>query len=144
MYTKANAIYKNTNALHALALSPAEQVARLLETAAKHILRAKGHAEREEFIERYQATEDAMKIIAGLQGCLAYEGEAAEVSNVLQGYYSTLTLMITRINVQNDLKVCDDTIASLHAMAETWRRIGEQTKTTLPETKPTESVSYYS
>lgn len=110
--------YQQTNVT---ALSPGEQVARLLETAAKHIARAKGHAAAKEFENRYHATEDAMKIITGLQGCLSHEPAAAAMRRTLENYYAGMILLITRINMRNDLDACDAAMESLRTMANTWR-----------------------
>ncbi len=119
----AAAAYKQNNVQ---SMSPAEQVARLLETAAKHIRRAKVHAEAQEFELRYKATEDASKIITGLSGCLNHEEAAAEMSNILEGYYTNLLLQITRINIKNCADTCDTMVNSLTEMAATWRQIEQQ------------------
>ena len=102
-------------------LSPGEQVARLLETAAKHIARARAHAEAKEFEQRFNATEDAMKIITGLQGCLSADPQASAMRTTLENYYSGVVLILTRINVRNDPAACDAAIDSLRTMADTWR-----------------------
>lgn len=102
-------------------LSPGEQVARLLETAAKHIARARAHAEAREFEQRFYATEDAMKIINGLQGCLNADPQASSIRATLENYYAGVILLISRINIRNDVGTCDAAITSLKTMAETWR-----------------------
>lgn len=102
-------------------LSPGEQVARLLETAAKHIARARVHAEAKEFEQRFYATEDAMKIISGLQGCLSSDPQASSMRATLENYYAGVILLISRINIRNDLAACDAAITSLRTMAGTWR-----------------------
>lgn len=102
-------------------LSPGEQVARLLETAARHIARARAHAEAREFEQRFNATEDAMKIITGLQGCLSADPQASAMRTTLENYYAGVILLISRINIRNDPAACDAAIASLKTMADTWR-----------------------
>jgi flagellar biosynthetic protein FliS len=102
-------------------LSPGEQVARLLETAAKHIARARAHAEAKEFEQRFYATEEAMKIINGLQGCLSTDPQVSGIRDTLENYYTSVMLMVSRINIRNDLAACDSAVASLKTMASTWR-----------------------
>jgi flagellar biosynthetic protein FliS len=102
-------------------LSPGEQVARLLETAARHVARARAHAEAKEFEQRFYATEDAMKIITGLQSCLSADPQASAMRATLEQYYSGVILLISRINIRNDTGACDAAVASLKTMADTWR-----------------------
>ncbi len=119
----AQAAYKNMNAT---ALTPSEQVARLLEKAASHIARAKAHLEKKEIEARYLATEDAMQIIHGLQNCLSDAPEAASMTAVYNDYYNAMTLLITRINIRNCPKTCDEVMDSLRTMADTWREVDKK------------------
>ncbi len=109
-------------------ISAGEQVARLLETAAKHIMKAREHAEKKEFEARYLATEDAMKIITGLQSCLCETVDTQSVVETLHNYYNGIGILTTKINVKNDLGACDEVIASLRTMATTWREIEKRSR----------------
>ncbi len=120
MNTYAQKTYQSNNLQ---SLSPAEQVARLLETAARHMLRAREHAEKSEFFERFHATEDAMRIIHGLQACLSDDPSAEGMRAVYERYYNNLTIMIGQFNVKNDLPSADEAITSLRTMATTWRDV---------------------
>jgi flagellar biosynthetic protein FliS len=112
---------KTYQQINVQSLSPGEQVARLLETAARHIARARAHAEAKEFEQRFYATEDAMKIVTGLQGCLSADPQASAMRTTLENYYAGVILLISRINVRNDLSACDAAMESLRTMAGTWR-----------------------
>lgn len=122
------------------AISAGEQVARLLETAAKHILRAKQHAEQNEYEARYNATEDCLRIITGLQGCLSQSVEAAKITETLENYYNGIMILVTKINVKNDQNVCDEVFASLKAMATTWREIEKRSTAQALENAPSSRV----
>ena len=133
----AQQAYKNNNTA---GLTPGEQIARLLETAAKHILRAKEHAFKEEFLERLNATEDALKIIHGLQSCLQRDEQTEQISNTLESYYTHLTMQIMQINMKNDTDMCDTVSISLKEMAGTWREIDRQTSGTTPTEETPSSI----
>jgi flagellar biosynthetic protein FliS len=112
--------YKNADVA---SMTPGEQIARLLETAAKHMYRAKEHAEKKEYGERFSATEDAMKIIHGLQNCLSDDPAAEKMRDTLDAYYNSMTLLITRQNMKNDVEAAVSVIESLTEMAATWRQV---------------------
>ena len=123
-YSKAKQ-YKATDVTH---LTPCEQVARLLELAAKHIFIAKDHAKKKEYLERLEQTEKATIILHGLQNCLDDSPEAESISKVLHDYYNTMTVLITKINIKNDADLCDAVAQSLRSMAETWREIDDKVR----------------
>jgi flagellar biosynthetic protein FliS len=120
-YQKATSVYKSTSVQN---MTPGEQVARLLETAAKHLLRAKEHALANDIPARLAATDDALKIIYGLQSCLDFSSpQTAAMSETLNTYYSTVIHLVTNINVHNDASAADEAVESLRGMASTWREV---------------------
>lgn len=123
-YSKAKQ-YKVTDVSN---LTPCEQVARLLELAAKHILSAKAHAQKKEYLERLDQTEKALIILHGLQNCLDDSPQVESISKVLHDYYNTMTVLITKINIKNDSELCDSVAKSLCTMAETWREIEDKVR----------------
>lgn len=123
-------------------MTPGEQVARLLETAAKHLLRAKGFIEEGNPAARFEATEDALKIIQGLQSCLNITAETEEVAGTLERYYIHITLQVSHINVHNDAEKCTEVSDSLRTMANTWREIEKRAKgAAMPENSADSSAT---
>jgi flagellar biosynthetic protein FliS len=130
----AQQTYKTNNLQ---SMTPGEQVARLLETAARYIVQAKQSATEKQYEARLLATEDAMKIITGLQGCLHFNEVTDHIATVLQQYYVGITLQITHINVHNDGAMCDTVIDSLRTMARTWRETEQKAR----QESPTDSTA---
>jgi flagellar biosynthetic protein FliS len=128
MNAYANQIYKTRSVA---AASPADQVAMLLETAGRHMNTALEALDQRNYELRFQATEKAQTIIVGLQQCLAEENpDAKAMVEVFDAYYSSLQMMIMRVNIRNDSEACRMVIEGLRQMAFTWRQIGQQTPQT--------------
>lgn len=123
MSAYANQTYRNRSVA---AASPADQVAMLLETAARHMMTALNALDAKDYEARFLATEKAQLIIKGLQQCLAEDvDEARQMVEVFDNYYTNLSLMITRVNVRNDRDACSVVVDGLRTMAQTWRQVGQ-------------------
>ncbi|WP_445682606.1 flagellar export chaperone FliS [Radicibacter daui] len=123
MSAYANQTYRNRSVA---AASPADQVAMLLETAARHMMTALNALDAKDYEARFLATEKAQLIIKGLQQCLAEDvDEAKQMVEVFDNYYTNLSLMITRVNVRNDRDACSVVVDGLRTMAQTWRQVGQ-------------------
>lgn len=135
MNAYANQIYKTRSVA---AASPADQVAMLLETAGRHMNSALEALERKDYEARYQYADKAQTIIIGLQQCLAADNpDAKSMVDVFDSYYSSLQMMIMRVNIRNDSEACRMVIEGLRQMAQTWRQIGQQgTAVNMPATAP--------
>ncbi len=131
MNAYANQIYKTRSVA---AASPADQVAMLLETAGRHMNTALEALTNKDYEARYAATDKAQTIIIGLQQCLAADNtEAKPMVDVFDNYYSSLQMMIMRVNVRNDAEACKMVIEGLRQMAYTWRQIGQQQSNGQPQ-----------
>lgn len=106
---------------------PAIQVAMLLEQAAVHMNQARVHMEEKDYEARYNETEKAVTIISGLQQCLAVDEPSAQhMVEVFDNYYTHMTLLITHVNVRNDVKACDVVVHGLKELASAWREVDSQ------------------
>jgi flagellar biosynthetic protein FliS len=106
------------------AASSEQQMAMLLEMAARHLSQAMEAIERKDYEERYHATQKARTIIVGLHGTLEnFPPEKAEAVATLDRYYTGLTMMLAHINVRNDVEACRVARDGLLSMAEGWRRL---------------------
>ena len=109
---------------HALSAPPGVRVALLLETAARHLQRAKDAIAEGDIQRRFEATSRATTILSGLCGCLDRGlAEGREVIETLDAYYRRLIVTIAAIDLRNDPAVCDAAIESLRTMADCWREV---------------------
>ncbi len=100
------------------------QVAMLLAAAARHMEAARDCMNAGDIEGRFNATEKCALIVSGLRGCLNRESpEAAQMTEVLDTYYSRTLAFLTQINVKNDLPLCEKVAESLRTMSSTWREV---------------------
>lgn len=116
--------YSSYSANSARYASPGIQVAMLLAAAARHMETARDCMQAGDIEGRFNATEKCAAIVSGLCGCLNRDTpETAQMTKVLEDYYTRTLVFLTQINVRNDLQLCQAVGDSLRAMSSTWREI---------------------
>jgi flagellar biosynthetic protein FliS len=109
---------------HVLNAAPGVRVALLLETAARHLQRAREAIVAGDIEGRFAATQRATTILSGLCQCLDRGlAEGREVIETLDAYYRGLIVMVAAIDLRNDPAACDPVIESLRTMADCWREV---------------------
>jgi flagellar protein FliS len=105
-------------------LAPARQIVLLYDGAIRRIREARHAIEARRINDRYQALAKATAIVEGLQGCLDLERGGAIARNLDQ-LYTYLVLRMARINLENDVGICDELTARLSELRDSWARIAE-------------------
>jgi flagellar protein FliS len=105
-------------------MAPARQIVLLYDGAIRRIREARHAIEARRINDRYAALAKATAIIEGLQGCLDLERGGAIARNLDQ-LYTYLVLRMTRINLEDDVAICDELTARLSELRDSWARIAD-------------------
>lgn len=128
--------YSNNQLENAL---PGAQIGALFDKAAEHISNAAKAIREGDVQARYDYSEKSMAIMEGLLSCLNRETpERAAAAESLEAYYQSMITMIGRINIFNDLAVCNSLEKSFKDMAQFWREADAHLS--VPQTAVAKSV----
>ena len=135
--TRATAAYRAASET----VTPARAIVMLYDGAIKRIADAKEAISVGRIEDRYNYVVKAYDIINGLHCHLDYEA-GGEVAILLDRYYSYILHRLTEINVRNDTAICDEVIARLREMRDSWSGIAEAAPTsTVAATPPSGSAT---
>ena len=99
----------------------------LLDKAASHIESALEAMKVMDYEKRVHLSNLASDILQGLQDhVVRLNPEQAKVAQALENYYSDMIILITRMNVKNDMETAQAIAKSLRDVADIWRSIGYQ------------------
>lgn len=124
-----NAYHKNK--VHSA--SPVEQVAIVLDQAARLMNKASKAIEAKDFEEQSHCIDKAMKLMSGLRGALdrnTNEGETQTVVEVMSTFYQQMSVFMMRAGVSSDGHLCQAVEKNLHEMAMMWRNASATQPTT--------------
>lgn len=116
--------------------SPLEQIAFLMDKAAKHVLKAKEALLEGNYEERFFQSSKAVNIMHGLAGIVRNPSEETNdfVLHMTE-FFDKTSYAMYNINMENDPKLCDSLVKALDDMAKTWRKAAqEHSHAQLPET----------
>ncbi len=103
-------------------IPPLRQIVMLYEGAILRLQEAKKAIAEERIEDRHRAVSKAAAIVDALQGCLDFE-QGGEVATHLDRFYTYVSFRIRQIDVRNDPAICDELIARLGEMRESWAAI---------------------
>jgi flagellar secretion chaperone FliS len=103
-------------------LAPAHQIVLLYDGAIRRIREARDAIGRRAIKERYVAIGKAAAIVEALQGCLDHE-RGGEIATNLDRLYTYFGLRLQRINLTDDVEICDELIARLGELRASWAQI---------------------
>ncbi len=115
-------------------------VVMLYDAVLRAVYDAKGAIEKGQIEARFHATQRASKIILGLQANLDFE-KGGNVALVLDRYYHRVFGDLQRLNVTSSAKACDDLIASLMEVRNSWKTLVEQESADSSKKKAAPSAS---
>ncbi len=105
-------------------LAPTQQIVRLYEGALRRIKEARTAIEAGRINDRCSAVAKATAIIEGLQSCLDL-AQGGEIAANLDRLYSHIGFRLQAINLQDDVRICDELIACLEPMHRAWSQVGD-------------------
>jgi flagellar secretion chaperone FliS len=105
-------------------LAPARQVVLLYDGAIRRIKEARDAIGRRAIKERYVAIAKAAAIIDALQACLDHE-RGGEIARNLDQLYTYFGLRLQRINLRDDVQVCDELVERLGELRASWAQIAD-------------------
>ena len=94
----------------------------LYEGAIRRIYEARKAILNGKVEERYNLTMKAYAIISGLQSQIDFSN-GGEVAKQLDTFYGYILQRITRLNVTENVEICDEIISHLKQMLESWRMV---------------------
>ena len=100
-------------------LAPARQIVLLYDGAILRIKEARQAIERRAVNERYVAIGKAAAIVDALQGCLDHE-RGGEIAGNLDRLYTYFSLRLQRVNLDDDVLICDELVARLSELRTSW------------------------
>lgn len=75
--------------------------------------------------DRFNATQKASKIVLGLQSALDFE-RGGDVAPMLDEFYTRVFARLQQINFSNSTHTCDDLVAALTDVRDSWRQVSQQ------------------
>lgn len=121
---------------HLMSLSPAAQVAHLLDKCVKHLEIAIKAAQENEIEKRYTSSMKVVKIISGLSSILTSQTEEEKkMSDILISYYASLIEGVNQFNVENDIQIAQNMHRSLKEMVACWQQVDALNQIPSPEKK---------
>jgi flagellar secretion chaperone FliS len=105
-------------------LPPARQIVLLYDGAIRRIREARRALEIGRINERYIAVHKATAIIDALHACLDYE-RGGEIARHLDQIYTYVSFRLQRINLNNDVAICDEVVLRLGELRASWAEIAE-------------------
>lgn len=109
-----------------------ENMALLLEQAALHMNYAKEAIDRKDVEGRFNQTQKASFIMAGLKAALVRDMPSiSRTASALEAFYSDVETLIMRVNIFNNAEAAKAVATSLIDVAKQWRHIGAQQRATM-------------
>ena len=105
-------------------LAPARQIVLLYDGTIRRVREARQAIEARRVNDRHLALSKATAILEGLQGCLDLE-RGGIVARNLDQLYTYLVLRLHRLNLENDVAICDEVTARLAELRDSWARIAD-------------------
>jgi flagellar protein FliS len=105
-------------------LAPARQIVLLYDGAIRRIKEARHAIERRAVKDRYFAIGKAAAIIDALQGCLDHE-RGGEIASNLDRLYTYFGMRLQRINLKDDVRICDELVERLGELRASWAQIAD-------------------
>ncbi len=109
-------------------LPKTRQVVMLYDGAIKFMVQARDAIPAGDIESCSNALTKAGNIIFGLHGCLDFN-QGGNISMILDSFYSTIFAEINEIQTTRSATKCDEIIAELKAMRESWAEIDSKTST---------------
>ncbi|MGH6947726.1 MAG: flagellar export chaperone FliS [Kiloniellales bacterium] len=106
------------------AVAPVRAVVLLYDGMIRAVASARKAIEEDRLEDRYLQTRKASEIVLGLQTSLDFEN-GAEVANTLDAFYNTIFVRLQRINTTNSVEICEDVLAALRNVRESWAQVAE-------------------
>lgn len=106
------------------AVAPVRAVVLLYDGMIRAVASARKAIEEDRLEDRYLQTRKASEIVLGLQTSLDFEN-GAEVANTLDAFYNTIFARLQRINTTNSVEICEDVLAALRNVRESWAQVAE-------------------
>ena len=103
-------------------LAPARQIVLLYDGAIRRIKEARQAIERRAINQRYVAIGKAAAIIDALQACLDHE-RGGEIAGNLDRLYTYFSLRLQRVNLDDDVAICDELVERLGELRASWAEI---------------------
>jgi flagellar secretion chaperone FliS len=103
-------------------VTPAMAIVMLYDGAMRFLAGAKAAIAEGRIEDRYELVNKAHAVIHGLQCQLDFTG-GGEVARLLDRYYSYILHRMMQVNIKNDPAICDELIARLREMRESWATI---------------------
>lgn len=117
---RAATAYQNA----ARAEHPARQIALLYDIAIRRLHEARSAITEQRIEDRCRFVLKAFEILQALQSCLDFE-HGGTIAPMLCRYYGSAMNRLLQINQKNDPALCDEIIAYLTPMRESWARIAD-------------------
>lgn len=106
------------------AVAPVRAVVLLYDGMIRAVAAARKAIEEGRLEDRYLQTRKASEIVLGLQTSLDF-ANGAEVANTLDAFYNSIFVRLQRINTTNSVEICDDVLAALRNVRESWAQVAE-------------------
>jgi flagellar protein FliS len=116
-------------------ISPSLAIVMLYDGAIQALSWAKRAIAEGRIEERCRLVNKAHAIVHGLQ-CQLDFAAGGEIARLLDTYYAYLLGRMTQVNIKNDPAICDELVARLQEMRESWATITRNGVPTLPERGP--------
>lgn len=106
-------------------IPPAKQIVMLYDGILRQITNARMAIGDRRINDRFVAVQKATLILEGLQGCLDHE-KGGEIAPQLDKLYTHYIFRLQAINLQDDPMICDELLAQIGELRESWATLGEQ------------------
>jgi len=104
--------------------TPVRQITQLYDGAILRLKEAKAAILENRIEDRFHAVMKAFTIMNGLQSCLDFE-RGGSIAPMLDGFYAHAMNRMLVINQTNDPAICDELVAFLAPMRESWAQIAD-------------------
>jgi flagellar protein FliS len=119
------------------------QIVMLYDGVIRFMQQAKEAIRDKRIEDRYHILTRASDVVIGLQSCLDFD-QGGEVARILYNFYSTMNARIFSIHRSASLETCDQVIAEMKQMRDSWDAIDQGSTsgatpspaTPAPATKP--------
>ena len=105
-------------------LAPARQIVLLYDGAIRRIKEARQAIEMRRINDRYIAIARRARSSRPARGCLDHE-RGGEIAAQLDQIYTYLVFRLQRINLEDDVAICDELVARLASCAHSWAQIAD-------------------
>jgi flagellar protein FliS len=102
--------------------SPARQIVLLYDAAILRLTEARKAIAENRIEDRFRLVIKAFDIMGALRACLDF-AQGGEMAPLLQRYYARAMNRMLEINRTNDPAICDEVVAYLRPMRDSWARI---------------------